>query len=323
VEERKQIVNRFIQKGMKSDRATLAAGFSRSAYYYKSTGTKPGKRPTNHTRRLAGEKVANEDIVEDIRDIISPEFIDYGYDKVAKLLQSKYVINRKKVYRLMKEHDLLNSKIRPDGTLKDYVRFTQPCPGQPYETLEIDIKYIRIQGDSKNAYLVTILDVFTRRALVWDLAFTMKAERVKGLFEQLITEHLQPKNLLVRGVSVTVRSDNGSQFVAKEVKGVLAANGIFHEFTKPATPEQNGYIESFHSTVEKLVCAKFEFDCLADAKDVFYRFYDTYNNRRILKCLAYKTPAEFNECWENDLVGVVYGIKKRDQKFFFRSKQAA
>lgn len=31
VEERKQIVNRFIQKGMKTDRAALAAGISRSS----------------------------------------------------------------------------------------------------------------------------------------------------------------------------------------------------------------------------------------------------------------------------------------------------
>lgn len=323
MEERKQIVNRFIQKGMKSDRAALAAGFSRSSYYYKNTGLKPGKRPTKHSHNLVGEKVSNADIVDEIRDIISPEFIDYGYDKVAKLLQSKYVINRKKVYRLMKEHNLLNSKIRPDGTLKDYVRFTQPCPGQPYETLEIDIKYIRIQGDNRNAYLVTILDVFTRRALVWDLAFTMKAERVKALFERLIMEHLQPSNLLLRGVEVAVRSDNGSQFVAKSVRDVLADNGIFHEFTKPATPEQNGYIESFHSSVEKLVCAKYEFDCLAEAKEVFARFYDAYNNRRILKCLGYKTPSEFNECWEDGLVRVVYSIHKRKQKFFFRSKQAA
>ncbi|MCA1744377.1 MAG: IS3 family transposase [Bacteroidales bacterium] len=110
MEERKQIVNRFVQKRMKSDRAAQAAGFSRSAYYYKNTGVKPGKMPTNHSHNLVGEKVSNEDVVEDIRDIISPEFIDYGYDKVAKLLHSKYVINRKKVYRLMKEHNLLNSK---------------------------------------------------------------------------------------------------------------------------------------------------------------------------------------------------------------------
>ncbi|MCA1744378.1 MAG: transposase family protein [Bacteroidales bacterium] len=57
--------------------------------------------------------------------------------------------------------------------------------------MEIDIKYIRIQGGNGNAYLFTNLDVYTRRALVWDLAFTMKAERVKGLFERLIMEHLQ------------------------------------------------------------------------------------------------------------------------------------
>lgn len=323
MEERKQIVNKFIQKGMKSEKAAKVAGFSRSAYYYKSTGGKPGKRQTAHTLRVDGKVTGNEYLIEDIRRIIAPEFIDYGYDKVTKLLQPQYVINHKKVYRIMKENRLLNKKKRPVGTLKNYVRYTQPCPGQPYETLEIDIKYIRVQGDNKNAYLVTILDVFTRRALVWDLAFSMKAERVKALFERLVMEHLQPMDLISRGISVTVRSDNGSQFVAEKVKNVLADNGIFHEFTRPATPEQNGYIESFHSTVEKLVCSKFEFDSLAEAKDVFSRFYDAYNNKRILKCLGYKTPAEFFECYENGVVGVVYGIKKRNQIFIFRSKQAA
>jgi putative transposase len=308
---------------MKSSNAAIACGFSRSAYYYRGTGNKPGKRPTSVTVTVEGGTACDAEVVKDIKDIIAPEFIDYGYDKVAKLLQETYRINRKKVYRLMKEHRLLNGKKRPDGALKDYVRFAQPCPGQPYEVLEIDIKYVRVQGDGKNAYLITVLDVFTRRALVWDLAFSMKAERVKTLFERLVLEHLQPMELLSRGVCVTLRSDNGSQFVAKEVRAVLAANGIFHEFTKPATPEQNGYIESFHSTVERLVCGKFEFDSLAEAKEVFERFYDAYNNRRILKCLGYKSPVGFFQCWESGSVAVAYGIKRRNQIFFFRSKQAA
>lgn len=95
---------------MKSEKAAKVAGFSRSAYYYKSTGGKPGKRQTAHTLRVDGKVTGNEYLIEDIRRIIAPEFIDYGYDKVTKLLQPQYVINHKKVYRIMKENRLLNKK---------------------------------------------------------------------------------------------------------------------------------------------------------------------------------------------------------------------
>ena len=42
-------------------------------------------------------------------DLLGREFVCYGYRKVCKYLQrSGYIINRKKVFRLMKENNLLN-----------------------------------------------------------------------------------------------------------------------------------------------------------------------------------------------------------------------
>jgi len=322
MEERKEIVNRHIQKGMKAEKAAQLAGFSRSGYYYRSNGKKPGKSPTTTTLKKDGKLVKNSVLVKDIKDIISPDFIDYGYEKVTAELQKKeYIINRKKVYRLMKENHLLNPKHVTPGQLKNYVSFSQPYPSQPFETLEIDIKYIYIRGDRRNAYLITILDVFTRNALVWDLAYSMKSEQVTHLVDQLILNHLQPANLLSRNIKVTMRSDNGSQFVAKTVREHLQKNQIFQEFIKPSTPQQNGYIESFHSTVEKLVCNKYEFESLKHACEVFSKFYETYNSKRILKCLLNKAPNEFLSDWQQDKLCVVYNTKTKKQKFFFREKQ--
>ena len=322
MEERKEIVNRYIQKGMKATKAAQIAGFSRSGYYYKSNGRTPGRRPTSHTMKEDGTMVKNTDVIATIKEIISPDFIDYGYEKVtAELRKKHYVINRKKVYRLMKESRLLNPKGSLARGLKNYAKYSQPYPSGPFEVLEIDIKYIYIRGDRKNAFLITILDVFNRKALVWDLAYSMKSKRVIELIDQLILQYLQPENLLNRGISVTIRSDNGSQFVAKIVRKHLQDNQIFQEFIKPATPEQNGYIESFHSTVEKLVCQKFEFESLAHAKAVFQDFYETYNSKRILKCLLFHTPDEFLELWNNEKIVVVYRIKSKKQHFFFREEQ--
>lgn len=186
--------------------------------------------------------------------------------------------------------------------------------------LEVDIKYIYIKRDRRNAYLITILDVFTRKALVWDLAYSMKSERVISLIDRLILKYLQPNDILTKGISVVLRSDNGSQFIAKIVREHLEQNQIFQEFIKPDTPEQNGYIESLHSTVEKLVCRKFEFESLAHTQEIFHNSYETYNKKRVLKCLLYKAPEEFLKEWENDKLTVVYHIKTKKQNFFFREK---
>ena len=322
MEERKKIVNRYIQKGMKAESAARIAGFSKSSYYYRPKGGKQGKKPTLTTQMNGGTAVKNAVVVQDIKDIISPDFIDYGYEKVTAVLREKgYVINKKKVYRLMKQNNLLNPKRQVPGRLRNYVRFSQPYPSHPFESLEIDIKYIYIRGDRKNAYLITILDVLTRKALVWTLSYSMKSDQVTQLIDRLILEHLQPADMLNKGIQVTIRSDNGSQFVAKEVREHLVKNQISQEFIKPATPEQNGYIESFHSTVEKLVCSKFTFENLAHAKQVFNEFYETYNSKRILKCLMNKTPESFLNDWMDEKLVVVYDIKNKKQQFFFREKQ--
>ena len=121
---------------------------------------------------------------------------------------------------------MLNPKRQVPGRLKNYVKFSQPYPSHPFESLEIDIKYIYIRGDRKNAYLITILDVLTRNALVWTLSYSMKSDQVTQLIDRLMLEHLQPADMLNKAIQVTIRSDNGSQFVAKEVREHLMKNQI-------------------------------------------------------------------------------------------------
>ena len=50
---------------------------------------------------------------------------------------------------------------------------------------------------------------------------------------------------------ITLRTDNGSQFIANDVRGFFHYKGIKHEFTNIATPEDDGHIEAFHSILER------------------------------------------------------------------------
>jgi transposase InsO family protein len=94
------------------------------------------------------------------------------------------------------------------------------------------------------------------------------------------------------GYTLRIRSDNGPQFIARMLAGACSKLQIEHEFIHPGTPQQNGHIEGFHSTVERLVCQQYELRYLPGAIEVLSRFYQTYNYRRIMSAIDYQTPYE-------------------------------
>lgn len=310
--ERREIVNKYVQQGLPTAIALPSANISRSTYYYKPHPGKRGKRSSTHTLTGKGKMVCNEKIIERMDTILSRPFIDYGCDRMTMVLKKEgYLINRKKVYRLMKESQLLYPKrLRNAGKSKEYVKYTVPTPERPYEIVELDIKYIHIAGEGRTGYLVTLFDTFHREALAWQLDYKMKAIQIKGILEKLTKES--------RLSLVKIRTDNGPQFISTLLRDSLELMGIEHEFIRPGTPEQNGHIESFHSLVEKQVVNHYMFSSLKKAREVFTQFYDVYNNERIMKVLLGMAPTEFLRSWQQGTIGVIEGANRK--RFFFREK---
>jgi len=94
---------------------------------------------------------------------------------------------------------------------------------------------------------------------------------------------------------IYVRCDNGSQFESNMVREYFQSEGITQEFTKPATPEQNAHIESYHSVIANAVCRRFEFTSLDNAMDVFRRWEDFYNKERIHSGIGFTSPVKHLE----------------------------
>jgi putative transposase len=86
----------------------------RSTHYYSppSLQIRRGRKSSLITERITDSgiiSITDEQILLDIMDLHSREFVCYGYKKVTKYLQrSGYIINRKKVFRILKENNLLN-----------------------------------------------------------------------------------------------------------------------------------------------------------------------------------------------------------------------
>lgn len=217
--------------------------------------------------------VENQVIIEEIKDILSQEFCCYGYENVTgELRKLDYYINEKKVYRLMDEQNLLLGKVIRTSGKRKFVQHRRITATYPMEYLCLDIKYIYVHSDRRNYYLLTILDVFSRKTVDQIFQKSIRQMDVINAFRRIRQEYG------IKGV--TIRNDNGSQFIANSVKQYLRAAEANQEFTHIATPEENSYIEAFHSIVQREVVDRFEFDSFYHAKHTLAAHRSWYDNRR-------------------------------------------
>lgn len=318
MEAKREVIRRYVGQGLKLDICLRITQLSRSTYYYRPSGKRKGKLPSRMTL-YHGRPVSNEFVVHRILKILKQPFIDYGYRRTTYALKEEgFEIGKSKVYRLMKEHDLLHKKITANPIAKRGVVWYSPQPKRPFHTLEIDFKYVWIHGEKRFAYLTTILDTFHRHALTWGLFLNMKTQRVVELITRMIDQHLIPNGIDPKKVELNFRTDNGSQFRSKLYHEILNEIGIRPQYIPSATPQLNGHIEAFHSTVSRLVCSKIEFESFEHASEIFEQFFETYNTKRIMKAIAYKRPVQFLDLWKKGKIGMY--TQKGKNKFYLKGK---
>ena len=92
-----------------------------------------------------------------------------------------------------------------------------------------------------------------------------------------------------------LRTDNGPKFRNYRFKELLEKYKVTHESIHIRHPEENSYIESYHSILETEVLSRQEFDSLEELVDTLKRWKYFYNHLRIHSSIGYKTPVEFEE----------------------------
>jgi putative transposase len=227
-------------------------GIVQSSYYRIPSLSKKGNKPSEFTYNESKGLVNQDTVVESIKAILSHEFIDCGYRLMTSYLQRDgYQINHKKLYRIMSGEGLLKleNRINRSGSGRKFVKYRKVTTVKPFECLEMDIKMVWIPNVGKNAYLLSIIDVHTRRILKDYFSFSIKQDKVITFLSDLFLEYQYPE-------SVVIRSDNGSQFIAKSVREYLGLIGVQQEFTHVATPEENAHIEAYHGLLKKEVFTK-------------------------------------------------------------------
>ena len=106
----------------------------------------------------------------------------------------------------------------------------------------------------------------------------------------------QPRHIFlgcadVRAVPRYLRSDNGAEFTATAVRDWLRRVGVLALYIEPASPWENGYIESFNGKLRDELLNGEIFDTLLEAQVLIERWRTEYNTRRLHSGLGYRAPA--------------------------------
>ena len=130
--------------------------------------------------------------------------------------------------------------------------------------------------------MLTLIDEYTRECLA------IRVARRLGSYE--VIEALADV-MLFRGTPEHIRSDNGPEFVAEELRKWLTKVGTGTLYIEPGSPWENGYCESFNGKLRDECLNGEIFYSLREAQIVIEKWRVDYNTRRPHSALGYRPPA--------------------------------
>ena len=93
------------------------------------------------------------------------------------------------------------------------------------------------------------------------------------------------------GTPEYIRSDNGSEFIAKKLREWLELMEVAPLYILPGSPWENGFCESFNGTMANELLNREVFDSMFEAEVLIKRWMEDYNTLRPHSALGYRPPA--------------------------------
>ena len=247
--------------------------------------------------KRSNREITNEIILEEIINIFDKSKKTYGSPRISILLNRKGIFcSKNRIARMMQRHKIC--ALRPSRKRKSYQtdtpslisdnlvkrNFNADSPNKIWLT---DITYIKTSEGF--VYLVSFIDVFSRKIKGWSLGKHMTAQFVSNAFKNAAAKENIKEGLIIH-------SDRGCQFSShlflEELKKVKATPSM----NAPGTPYDNAMMESFFNTLKNELKQQFPFKNFMEAERKIFQYIEIfYNRERIHSSLNYITPQEYEE----------------------------
>jgi len=233
----------------------------------------------------------------DLRDAIQRialEMPSYGRPRITRELRNRgWKVNPKRVYRLMREDNLLCVRRRKFVVTTDSAHGLRVYPNLARQMVltdvdqlwRADITYIRLREEF--VFLAVIVDAYSRRVIGWALNRTLETDLPLTALRMALSRR-------TIGPGLVHHSDRGVQYASQEYTGLLKEHGIVISMSRKGNPWDNAACESFIKTLKYEEVYRNEYRDLADARASMQQFLERiYNRKRLHSALGYVPPAEF------------------------------
>jgi len=270
----------IINKKQRESKTDLAKklGVSRSSLYYKAKREEQDQEMKKQILIVLG---------------IHPA---YGHKRIAL----EFPLNHKRILRIMKKYGIKPYRRRSrkprkkEDEGKDTAKWKNEiiglCPIRPNVVWASDFTYIKFMG--KFIYLATIIDVYTREIIGWNISFHHDTKLVLGALKHAVER--------AKTIPIFLHSDQGSEYDAKVYEEYVLGKGIIISMSAKSSPWENPFQESFYGKFKVDLGFVNRFNTVVELIEEIYLTIYYYNNSRMHTSLKI-SPIKFKQNYENRL----------------------
>jgi putative transposase len=240
-------------------------------------------------RSTVRRNMIESDATQEIRELLmqlAESHRRWGFGLMFRWIRRQgYTWNHKRVYKIYCELSL-NLRIKPKKRIPTRAPVPLHQPERPNSFWSMDFMSDALASGRKFRTL-NVLDDFNRESLAIEVDFSLPAERVIRVLEQIA---------MVRGYPSFIRVDNGPELISQRLLEWAQEHGVEINHIQPGKPAQNGYIERFNRTYREDVLDQYWFHDLNEVRNLTEEWMTMYNGQRPHSSLGGKTPWEYMAC---------------------------
>lgn len=254
---------------------------ARSSYYYRK----------HHKQR----SVIKDEERKNVERVFIENHRSFGRRLIKKLLQREGInYSERKIAKIFKELDIKSPYGRKKGknvytseSTEKYISenlFAQLSKESKAAEEIWSMDFTEQKTSGKKQYICGIISV-TRKILVgYAIGEKCDSNLAITAINRAVVQYGQPYMIM---------TDRGSQFTSKAFYDIMQENNIIHSMSRPHTPTDNRYIETFWKTM-KTEIGKTKHLTPALYRLVIDYYVNYYNTLRPHSSLNYLTPIEYN-----------------------------